>query len=108
MPEGSFHLAPTPWARISLLDEDGRRLRVEAPLGLSGPRSGIHHVDVEEDPERVVITLVRRVLEPPHVRFDTGFPEYADVELQATLGDRVVYDGAAAEVRPQSAGDRGL
>ncbi|MDP9377907.1 MAG: hypothetical protein M3P40_10135 [Actinomycetota bacterium] len=78
-----------PWLRVKLR-ADELRLRLEA----HHEPYPIERVDVQANDETVVITLYRCMPDGPRVRYDTLYPEYADVQLKAPLAGRAVHDGA--------------
>jgi hypothetical protein len=105
-------LAATPWHRCEAVG-DGRLLRV---VWFTGP-CPLERVDVEEDADRVDITLWERM----PLAFDTdgtsigialiGRMRCVEVPLEEPLGQRRVFDGATgrqpADIKPGNYRERG-
>ncbi len=105
-------LATKPWHRSEPVG-DGRRLKV---VWFTGPRP-LERVDVEEEPDRVTVTLWERM--PPAFDADgtptatraIGIMRCVEVLLAQPLGDRRVFDGATdqqpADIKPGNYSQRG-
>jgi hypothetical protein len=105
-------LAATPWHRSAPVG-DGRLLKV---AWFTGP-CPLERVDVEEDADRVTITLWERM--PPAFDADgtpigikaIGIMRCVEVPLARPLGDRRVFDGATgrqpADIKPGNYMERG-
>jgi hypothetical protein len=105
-------LAATPWHRSEPVG-DGRLLKV---VWFTGP-CPLERVDVEEDADRVTISLWERM--PPAFDSDgtpigikaIGFMRCVEVPLKEPLGDRGVFDGATgqqpADIKPGNYLERG-